>query len=355
MKERRTTICLLVLALCCTVAPAGAAPQTLYLYNWSQYMNPDILQAFEKKYDVEIVRGFYASNPELFAKLRAGGDHQYDVIFPSSYYVPRLIKTGLIQPLDTGLIPNYGNLIDKFEKPSYDPGGKYTAAYQYGTTGILYNTEVFPDPPKSWSFVFDPVVNPSYPFSLMPDAAVTLSMACAYLGYGYPCESKNEWISAAKLVKKAAERPNFNGFLGGTPVIQRVARGNSKIAITYGGDFYQRQHKDPDLYADMAYFIPKEGSEIWIDVMAIPAHAPHPELANKFINFVLSAKMGAKLSNFTAYPSPNKAAQPYLAEYLRQEPVKITDDELQRVHITPALAGKQLMLIQELWTTILSK
>src|SRR5699024_6212768 len=85
---------------------ASAQPaKKLYLFNWSQYMNPAILKAFEKKYDVEVVRSFYGSNPEMFAKLRAGGDHQYDVIFPSNYFVPRLIATGLIQPLNKDLIP----------------------------------------------------------------------------------------------------------------------------------------------------------------------------------------------------------------------------------------------------------
>lgn len=350
------TVALICVALLLVAGPSAAQSQKkLYLYNWSQYMNPSILKAFEAKYDVKIVRSFYASNPQLFAKLRAGGDQQYDVIFPSSYYVPRLIKTGLIQPLNKKLIPNYANLMKRFANPSYDAGGKYTAAYQYGTTAILYNKKLFPNPPKSWSFLFDPKVNSKYPFSMMPDPAVMLSMGCAYLGYGYPCKNDDQWKQAAKLILKTRNRDNFSGFVGGTPVIQNVVRGNVDIAITYGGDFFQRRHKDPKLYTNVDYFIPKEGAELWVDTMAIPAHAPHPELANKFINFVLSAKMGAALSEFNAYPSPNAASQSHLAPFLTKPPVTLSPEDAKRVHLTPALSGAKLQLVQQLWTAVMSE
>src|SRR5699024_189188 len=113
---RMTLVLLLCLAGLLSTTGAFGAEQgkKLYVFNWSQYMDPGIIKAFEKKYEVDVVRSFFGSNPELFAKLRAGGDHQYDVIFPSSYYVPRLIETGLIQPLNKDLIPNIDNLLAKF-------------------------------------------------------------------------------------------------------------------------------------------------------------------------------------------------------------------------------------------------
>src|SRR5699024_251768 len=101
------------------------------------------------------------------------------------YYVPRLIQAGLVQKLDKSKLENLDNLMEEFVDTSYDPGGEYSAAYQWGTTGLVYNTETFPDAPKSWSLLFDPEVNPDYPFSMVSDGQVLMSNVCAYLGYGY--------------------------------------------------------------------------------------------------------------------------------------------------------------------------
>src|SRR5699024_11201537 len=312
-------------------------------------------KAFEKKYDVEVVRGFFGSNPELFAKLRAGGDRQYDVIFPSSYYVPRLIKTGLIQPLDKKLVSNFDNLMSRFQDPSYDPGGKYTVAYQWGTTGIAYNAKQMPDAPQSWSLLFDPKVNPDYPFAMITDAQVTLGAACAYQGHGYDCTGKDNWKQAAKLILATKKRNNFSSFIDGTPVLRRLVRGNVSVGMTFSGDYLFFKNRNPDAFKDIKYFVPKEGSELWVDVMAIPAHAPHPDLANKFINFILEPKIGAQLSNWNAYASPNEASQPNLDEQLTKPPIPPSKETMKRLHFTPAIQGDQLKFVQQLWTAVLSQ
>lgn len=358
MKIYRSMLIFLLLAagLLLTAGPASAdQAKKLYVFNWSQYMNPEILDAFEQKYDVEVVRSFFGSNPELFAKLRAGGDHQYDVIFPSSYYVPRLIETGLIQPLNKDLIPNYNNLMSKFRDTNYDPGGKYSAAYQWGTTGIAYNVNDLPNAPHSWALLFDPEVNAKYPFAMTTDAQVVLGAACAYQGKDYACLGAKNWKPAAKLILKTKHRSNFASFVEGTPVLQQLARGNISVGMTFNGDYVFFKNQNPEAFADIEYFVPKEGSEIWVDVMAIPAHAPHPELANKFINFILDAKIGAKLSNWNSYASPNKAARPYLDAGLKQPPITPTDEQLKTLDFTPVIKGKQLQLVQELWSAVLSQ
>lgn len=353
---RLVSLCACLLALLIAAAPATAdQTKKLYLFNWSQYMNPAIIDAFEHKYDVKVVRAFYGSNPEMFAKLRAGGEYQYDVIFPSNYYVPRLIETGLIQPLNKDLIPNYDNLMAKFQDPSYDPGGTYTAAYQWGTTGIAYNTEDLPDVPESWALLFDPEINSRYPFAMITDAQVLFGAACAYQGHGYACLGKKNWKQAAQLILKTKQRPNFAGFVNGTPVLRRLARGSVSVGMTFSGDYLFFKKRNPEAYANIEFFVPKEGSELWVDVMAIPAHAPHPKLANKFINFILNPKIGAKLSNWNAYASPNKAARPYLNEALTKPPILPTDAKMKKLHFTPAIKGEQLQYVQQLWTAVLSR
>src|SRR5699024_10905470 len=125
--SRQLLLVCLLMVLVLAGQTRAQADEKLYLFNWCQKMDREVIASCAPKYDVEVVGGFYGSNPELCSKLRAGGDHQYDVIFPSNYYVPRLIETGLIQPLDKELLPNYANLMARFADPDYDRGGKYTA------------------------------------------------------------------------------------------------------------------------------------------------------------------------------------------------------------------------------------
>lgn len=345
----------LALGLAFATAASAEPARKLYLYNWSQYMSPKILKAFEQQYHVKIVRNFYHSNPELFAKLRAGGDSQYDVIFPSNYYVPRLIATGLIQPLDKTLIPNYDNLMPRFRKPPYDPKGKYVAAYQWGDTGIVYNTKKLGHQPASWSILFDAQDNPKYPFAMMTDAQVMLGAACAYQGHGYACHGNDNWKQAAQLVLKTKQRPNFNGFRDGVPVLKQLARGSVDAALTYNGDYVSEKHGNPQGLKNTTFVVPKEGAELWVDNMAIPAHAPHPKLANEFINFVLDAKHGAQLSNFNYYASPNQASKPYLDAALSKPPIMPTSAEMKVLKFTPSISGDDLQFVQQLWTEIRSR
>jgi spermidine/putrescine transport system substrate-binding protein len=338
-------------------SPAATAEKAkkLYVFNWSQYMDPAILKKFEKKYAVKVVRNFYESNPELFAKLRAGGDSQYDVIFPSDYFVPRLIKSGLVQKLAKSKIPNLDNLMPKFKNPDYDPHSQYSVAYQWGDTGVVYNTKDFPNPPHSWSILFDPKVNSKYPFGLANDAQFMFGIACAYQGHGYTCTDKNDWKQGARLLIKTKKRPNFSGFIQGTPILKRIARGNVAVGPAFNGDYVRQKSDSPEAFADTQFFIPKEGTQLWVDTMAIPAHAPHPELANQFINFILKAKIGAQLSNWNHYATPNKAAVPYLDEKLRKPPMTPTKAQMKLLHFTPPLSGKKLHLQEQLWSEVKSR
>lgn len=335
---------------------AGANEEKkLYLYNWSQYMPPSIIKTFEKKYHVHVIRSFYDDNPEMMAKLRAGGDSQYDVVFPSGYYAPRLIQAGLIQPLDLSEIPNISNLMPRFRNPAYDPHSRYTAAYQWGDNGIIYNARKLPNAPKSWAILFDPSFNKKFPFALDTGPQGPIADACAYQGRGYNCASRDNWKQGAKLVLKTKKRANFIGFIKSTPVINQLIRGNVVAAVTNNGDYAFLKKRNPKAFKNIKFILPKEGSELWVDVMAIPAHAPHPKLANEFINFILNAEIGAKLSNWNAYATPNKASQPLLNAELQKPPITPTKEQMERLHFLPRLKGDQLQFLQQLWTDVLAR
>ncbi|HSH57468.1 MAG TPA: spermidine/putrescine ABC transporter substrate-binding protein [Halomonas sp.] len=329
-----------------------AQENKLYLFNWTEYMDPEIITAFEEKYDVEVVQNYFNSNPEMFAKLNAGGVSQYDIIVPSNYYVPRLIETGLVQTLDTTKLENQGNIMEQFRDPSYDPGGEYSAPYQWGTTGIIYNAETFPDAPKSWSLLFDPEVNPGHPFALMGDGQVNMGGACAYLGYDYDCTDIEAWKEAARLLIDTKSRGTFSGFSDGTPQLQQLARGVTHVGLSYNGDYLFYREDNPDSFKNLEFMIPDEGAEMWVDVMMIPAKAPNPDMAHKFIDFILDAEVGAQLSNYNYYASPNVAAEPHLDEALTQPPVRPSEADMARLRFTPTLEGVKLQTFQQLWAEV---
>ncbi|SHF51766.1 spermidine/putrescine transport system substrate-binding protein [Modicisalibacter ilicicola DSM 19980] len=352
---KTTTTMAAVLGSLLLVGGAQAQEKKLYLFNWTQYMDPEIIAAFEEKYDVDVVQNYYNSLPEMFAKLNTGGVSQYDIIVPSNYYVPRLIETGLVQELDKSRIPNLDNVMEQFDDPSYDPGAAYTAPYQWGVSGLVYNAATFPDAPSSWSLMFDPEVNPSHPFALMGDGQVTMGIGCAYLGHGYDCSDVDAWKESAKLLLDTKNRERFSGFVDGTPALQQLARGVTHAAVTYNGDYLFYKDENPESFADIEFVIPEEGTEKWVDVMMIPAKAPNPDMAHNFINFILDAEVGAQLSNYNYYASPNEAAKPHLDEVLTKPPVQFSDEVMQRLHFTPSLKGDKLQTFTQLWNEVQSR
>ncbi|NRB54897.1 MAG: spermidine/putrescine ABC transporter substrate-binding protein [Salinicola sp.] len=344
-------------------AMADDQEKQLNLFNWTDYMDPGIIAAFEAETGIDVVQNYYNSNAEMLAKLNAGGDAQYDIIIPSDYFVPRLIGAKLIQPLvpegqsqQGQALQGIDNIMSDFRHPAYDPEDIYTVPYQWGVTGIVYNTDTFPDPDPSWGLLYDPAVNADYPFALLKgDAQFTFSTICAYLGEGFDCVGQAPWVEAAKLVVATRERDNFVGFVDATATIEQIASGVIHAGIAYNGDLAGKQSEDPELYGNIGFFVPREGSQRWVDVMAIPARAPHPDNARRFIEYLLRPDVAAQLSNYNLYTSPNAAAQPMLSAELREPPVMPDADTRSRLSLTPSVDGEQLQLLQQLWSEARSR
>ena len=270
---------------------------------------------------------------------------------PSSYYIPQLVHEGLIRALDKQQLPNFKNLMARFQDPTYDPHDTHSIPYQWGTTGIAYMKTKLPNLPDSWSVLFDPKVNPSYPFAIMGGSGRdAMGAACAYLGYGFSCNKKSQWIAAAKLIEKTVKRPNFTGFVDGDPAMKQIKAGVIALGMTFNGSVAQCYDDRSCTNAD--YIVPKEGTEMWVDTMAIPSHAPHPQLAYDFINFILSAKAGAELSNSNLYASPNAAAKPYFDKLLDTALITPTAEQSKRLHFLEPLAGRQLQEFNAIWTAV---
>lgn len=358
MKSRKHPLVPAVVAACAvgvlSVQAQAQDEDTLYIFNWSQYMDPEIIEQFEEEYGVRVVENYYNSLSEMFAQLQAGGASQYDIVVPSNYFIPRLANSDLLMELDHDQIPNMENLSETFIDPDFDPGNRYSVAYQWGTTGLIYREDMVDDSDGvSWGLLFDPEMNPDRPFAILGgDGQVSMGAAAAYLGHGYDTTDHDAWREAGELLLETRRRDNFVGFEDGTPMLRQITQGVIHAGMTYNADYVFFALEDPEDYENIRFAIPEEGAELWVDNMAIPKDAPNPDLAHQFINYILDAEIGAQLSNWTYYPSPNEAAEPMLDEILLESPSMPTDEEMERVHFTPSLSGDDLHFFQQVWSDV---
>ena len=292
-------------ALLALAAQGTAQNQTLNLFNWSEYMDPQILRDFEKQFSAKVVVSLFESNEDLIAKLKSTGGSGYDVVVPGQYAVPLLGRQGLLLPLEKTKLPNLKNLSKKFINPNYDAQNKYSVAYQWGTVGVVYNKVKLPKIEETWGIFFDPKKQQGS-FIMMDSTREMMAAPLKYLGKSLNSTNKADITAALGLMVEAKGRSL--GFDGGVGARNKVSAGQANYGVAYNGDVVKLQAEDPKL----GFFVPKEGGLIFVDNLAIPAKAPNAALAYKFINFILDAKIGARLSNYNRYATPNEAAKPFI-------------------------------------------
>ncbi|MFZ0015215.1 MAG: spermidine/putrescine ABC transporter substrate-binding protein [Acidimicrobiia bacterium] len=298
---------------------ADAVDGDLNFYNWSEYIDPDLIAAFETEYGVDVVEDFYDSNEAMLAKLQAGS--VYDLIVPSDYMVGIMIEEGLLAEVQRDAMPNLGNLAARFADPAYDPGGVFSVAYQWGTTGLGVDLAVVgEDYEPSWALVFDPELVSTYPggVTLLNDPRETMGAALKYLGYSLNSTSEEELQEAADVI--AGVKDYIIAF-DSDDYETNLVNGEAAVTHGYSGNYFAA-FDDVDGWEDYAYVIPQEGATVWIDNMAVPANAEHPCTAHTFMNYLLDAENGAALTNWNFYASPNEAAEEFiLPEILEDETI----------------------------------
>ncbi len=284
----------------------GETDGDLNFYNWTQYIDPELITAFEDEFGVDVVEDFYDSNEAMLAQLQAGA--VYDLVVPSDYMIAIMIEEGLLMELQKDAIPNISNLDPFFADPSFDPGGTYSAAYQWGTTGLGVNTDVVGDDfEPSWALVFDPELVATYPggISLLNDPRETMGAALMYLGYSMNSTSEEELQEAADLIESIKE---YVAAFDSDTYPENLVNGEVAVSHGFSGGFLTAfsEAENGDAFV---YVLPEEGATVWTDNMAIPTNADHPCTAHAFINFLLDAEHGATLTNWNYYASPNQAAE----------------------------------------------
>jgi putrescine transport system substrate-binding protein len=309
-------------------APAPAEEQVVNVYNWSDYIDPKMLEEFTKETGIKVNYDVFDDNQVLQTKLLAGHTG-YDVVVPSASFLELQIKAGVFQKLDKSKLPNWQyldkNILERVAR--HDPGNQYAVDHMWGTTGIGYNVKkiqaIDPKAPvDSWSIVFDPKWAAKFKdcgISLLDAPDEIVGAALVYLGKDPNSENPEDLKQVEDLLMKI--RPYIR-MIHSSQYIDALANGEICLAVGWSGDVLQAKDRAAEAKqgVEIAYAVPKEGTIIWFDMYAIPADAPHPDNAHKFINFMMKPEVAAANSNFVHYANGNAASVALLDPDVRNDP-----------------------------------
>jgi len=322
-------------------------PPTVTVYMYSEYIAPDMPAEFEKLTGMKLKVDVYENSEEMLAKMQQGGGaSRYDCVVVSDAHVPTLVKLGLVQKLDKSKLANARNVDAPFANPPFDPGLEYSLPYQWGTVGLIYNkTKVSGE--LSWDLIFDPAKQPGA-FVLMDSMRDMMGIALKYQGHDMNSVKADELKGAMDLLKVAKKSRKCLGLEGGVGGKNRVAAGEAVMAVVYNGDAVRAMGENKDL----SFAVPREGGVIWVDVMLQPQQAPNAAGGLAFMNYIMDAQAGAKLSNFNRYPTPNKASLPLINEADRKEPAIYPTEGTMKTLQYLVDVGNDVKFYDEAWTSV---
>ncbi|THF88277.1 spermidine/putrescine ABC transporter substrate-binding protein [Deinococcus sp. KSM4-11] len=363
--KRSLVLGLILLCGCYRVAkvpttPTVSAPtpvsrgdgRTLRVFIWSEYIDPDIVTAFEKANGVKVILDTYESNEAMLAKLQGGGS-EYDIAVPSNYVIQTMARAGLLQPLNKTWLPNLKNIGAGFLNAAYDPGNTYSVPYQYAATGLAFNRARYAPPTATWDLIFGP--QDTLKFILLDDPREVVGAALKYLGFSANTTDVAQLRAARDLLRRTVAKRGFEGFDGGPGTRNKLLAKQIDLGQIYVGDLLIATEEDKNVQVEL----PQEGTTISMDTLVVLRRSPNPELAHRFINYILSAEVGAAISNYTYYATPNAAAQPLLDDFLKEVPALnppaawLTNGKLDFIGELPA--GRPQRLYDRIWTELKSR
>jgi len=322
---------------------AGSGNERVYVYNWGDYIDPDLIPVFEKETGIKVVYETYDSNEAMYTKLKPGNT-VYDLIFPSDYMTERMIKEDMLEQIDINNIPNIKHIDGRFIGLEFDPTGLYSVPYMWGTVGILYNTEMVDDVVDSWNILWDEKYKGQ--IFMYDSQRDTIAAALRLLGYSVNTRSIDELNHAKEIL--IAQKPLVQAYIR-DEVKDKMIGGEGALAITYSGDAMFCMSENDALY----YVVPKEGSNLWLDVAAIPKGAKNKSNAEKFIDFLCRPEIAAQNSEYIGYSTANKSALPLIDEEIMFEGIYWPDEnELVNCEIFLDL-GDFVVEYDKAWTEIL--
>lgn len=358
MKKTWPTLAALLLA------GTAAQAEQVRVYNWSDYIDESLLKKFEDETGIDLIYDVFDSNEVLETKLLAG-QSGYDVVVPTGYFLERQIQAGVFQKLDYSQMPNSANLWDliKDRTAKYDPGNEYSINYMWGTTGIGINVDKVREvlgedaPVNSLSLVFDPAnMEKLAACGVMMLDAPNEVLPAALVYIGEEPDSKDPEVIAKAEAVLAQVRPYISKFHS-SEYINALANGDVCMAFGWSGDILQARDRAAEAAngVEIAYHVPKEGALMWFDQMAVPADAPNPSGAMKFLNFIMDAQNAAVASNFVYYANGNKASEEFLNEDVIGDAAIYPDEEtMENLYTITANDPQVQRVVTRLWTRIKS-
>ncbi|MBV9260174.1 MAG: polyamine ABC transporter substrate-binding protein [Pseudolabrys sp.] len=361
---RRIVVCGVAAAMIfvCAATNHAQGERIVNVYNWSDYIDPSVLDDFTKETGIKVRYDTFDSNDTLETKLLAGKSG-YDVVVPTAYFLERQIKAGVFQKLDKSKLSNLTNVWPEIAKrlAIYDPGNQYAVNYMWGTTGIGYNIkalrERFGADAKidSWDYAFKPENLAKFRncgVHMLDSSDDILTTALHYIGINPDSTDPEELEQAADVVAKV--RPSVRKFHS-SEYLNALAGGEICFVVGWSGDIKQAQKRAAEAKngVEIGYAIPKEGAQMWFDNLAIPKDAKHVEEAHAFINYLLRPDVAAKNSNLVSYANGNLASQKLIDLTVLKDPSIYPDEAtMARLYVIHAHDAKTQRMINRLWTKI---
>lgn len=338
----------LLISLAVLLTGCGHPKQKLNIFVWSEYIDPKIIADFEREFDCKVTVDLFEDFNGMLSKLAGGGSSVYDVIATGNFNLSSLIKRGLVAPLRHENIPNLKHIDSEFANPPFDPNNQYGAPCSWGTAGLYVRKSKDKPLEESWSLIFDPVKQIG-PFLFVEDARFCIGAALWYKGRSGNTSDPKALAEARDLLIDAKRRSL--GFEGYTGCKNRILSKGAVVAMATNGDAARGMLEDPETY----FFVPTEGGLKFLNTLSVSAQAPHRDLAEKFINYLLEPRVAAQFSAFSQMATPNKAAMEFIGSADRTNAILFPQADVMRRLEYIDDAGESNKLYDEIWTQIKAK
>lgn len=323
-----------------------SSSEVLNIYNVGDYIDETLLDKFEEETGIEIVYETYDTNEAMYQKVKSGSSN-YDLIFPSDYMAEKMIAEGMLQEIDYNNIPNIANIDQNFKNPAYDKEDKFTVPYMWGTFGILYNKTLVTEPVDSWEIMWDEKYEGQ--IQMLDSVRDTMGIALKKLGYSLNSTNPDEIAKAEEELKK--QKSILQAYVNDDGK-DRLLNDEAAMGIVYSGDALTLIEENENL----DYVTPKEGTNKWVDAMAIPTTAENKDYAEEFINFMLEPENAKVNIDYIGYSTPNQAAFEILDEETKNNPIAYPSQEiLDKCEVFVNLDNDTLQLYDDAWTRIKSE
>ena len=315
--------------------------KVLNVYNWGDYIDPDLIKKFEKEYGYKVNYETFDSNEAMFTKIQQGGT-AYDITIPSEYMIQKMKEENLLIPIDHSKIKGLNNIDSRFLNLSFDKNNKYSIPYFWGTLGIVYNDKFVDGKDiQSWDDLWRPELRNNV--MLIDGAREVIGLGLNSLGYSLNSKNDSQLQEAVNKLRKIT--PNVKAIVA-DEIKMYMANEESAVAVTFSGEAADMMYENEHLH----YVIPKEGSNLWFDNMVIPKTAKNIQGAYDFMNFMLEPKNAAQNAEYIGYSTPNKKAMKLLPKEITSDKQFYPSDELMKhLEVYDNLGSKYLGIYNDLF------